>query len=36
MAEDRAPLWSSEELAGRRTFFAQHLTTRLLTLVDAM
>ena len=36
MAEDRALLWSSEESTDRRTYFAQHLTTRLLTLVDVM
>ena len=35
MAEDPAPLWTSEELSGRRMFFAQHPATT-ADLLDVM
>ena len=35
MAEDRAPLWTSEDLSDRRMSFAQHLPTT-ADLLDAM
>ena len=35
MAEDPAPLWTSEELSDRRMFFAQHPATT-ADLLDAM
>jgi hypothetical protein len=35
MAEDHAPLWTSEELTDRRTSFAQHPATT-ADLLDAM